>query len=55
MRLLAASVATRLRVEATHDGVRSVSEVDLAREAGIWKIGEQHGWQAVREAADKDV
>jgi hypothetical protein len=36
-----------IRIEGTYDGTRSVADIDLTREAGIWKISEQHGWQAV--------
>ncbi|MEO7276145.1 MAG: hypothetical protein ABIX28_03680 [Vicinamibacterales bacterium] len=51
---LAGEDRARIRIEATHEGVRSVSDVDLAREAGLWKISEQQRWQAVGDAADKD-
>jgi len=51
---LAGEDQARIRVEATHEGVRSVRDVDLSREAGTWKISEQQGWQAVADAADKD-
>jgi hypothetical protein len=36
-----------IRIEGTYDGTRAVADIDLAREAGIWKITEQHRWQAV--------
>jgi hypothetical protein len=36
-----------IRIEGTYDGTRAVADIDLAREAGTWKITEQHRWQAV--------
>lgn len=36
-----------IRIEGTYDGTRAVADIDLTREAGIWKIAEQHRWQAV--------
>ena len=36
-----------IRIEGTYDGTRAVADIDLAREAGTWKIAEQHRWQAV--------
>ena len=38
-----------LRVEATYDGTRSFADIDLVREAGTWKISDQHGWQAIAD------
>jgi hypothetical protein len=35
----------RLRVEGTYEGARSVSDVDLVREAGAWKIAAQQPWK----------
>jgi hypothetical protein len=36
-----------IRIEGTYDGTRAVADIDLVREAGIWKIAEQHRWQPV--------
>ena len=36
-----------IRIEGTYDGTRAVADIDLTREAGTWKIAEQHRWQAV--------
>ncbi len=36
-----------IRIEGTYDGTRAVADIDLTREAGTWKITEQHRWQAV--------
>jgi hypothetical protein len=36
-----------IRIEGTYDGTRAVADIDLTREAGVWKISEQHRWQAV--------
>lgn len=38
-----------IRIEGTYDGARAVADIDLTREAGAWKIAEQHRWQAVGE------
>lgn len=37
----------QLRVEAIYDGTRSFTDIDFIREAGAWKISEQHGWQVI--------
>jgi hypothetical protein len=37
----------QLRVEATYDGTRSVTDVELTREAGVWKVSDQRSWQAI--------
>jgi hypothetical protein len=36
-----------IRIEGTYDGTRAVADIDLVREAGIWKIAEQHRWQPI--------
>jgi hypothetical protein len=36
-----------IRIEGTYDGTRAVADIDFTREAGIWKIAEQHRWHAV--------
>lgn len=36
-----------IRIEGTYDGTRAVADIDLTREAGVWKIAEQHRWQPV--------
>ena len=36
-----------IRIEGTYDGTRAVADIDLVREAGMWKIAEQHRWQAL--------
>jgi hypothetical protein len=35
----------QIRLEATTDGTRAVADIDLVREAGIWKISQQHSWK----------
>lgn len=37
----------QLRLEGTHDGVRSIAEIDMTRDAGSWKIASQHPWRPV--------
>ncbi len=41
-----------IRIEGTYDGTRAVADIDLTREAGTWKIAEQHRWQAVGDQSD---
>lgn len=36
-----------VRIEATAEGVRSVSDVSLRREGGVWKVAEETSWRAL--------
>jgi hypothetical protein len=40
----------QIRLEATTDGTRAVADIDLVREAGVWKISQQHSWKPLAAA-----